>query len=918
MVKKLFLVFLLTPLFLINNVVAQQKINVQGKVIDKKTKEPVIFCVIHIKELEKWTITDSEGNFKLEGITPEVYTLETECLGYEKFALTFDLKRYSGQPLTLQIAPATYDMKEVTVVAQKGKDLNTSTVLSTAAIEHVQATSLGDIMQLIPGNIITNPDLADPQQLSIREIGSNANSAMGTALIVDGAPITNDGNMQVVTTAQSLSSDYATGMASTVAGGGVDIRAIPTENIESIEVIKGIPSVIYGDLTSGAVVLKTKSGRTPLELKLKTDPKNKQFSIGQGFNLTRTKSAINYNLEYSKSNADLRSKFHEYQRITGSAGWSKTFFTKNNPLSVNLKYSFYKTIDETKTDPDAMTNDEEYNSKEVGHRINFNGKWQLNKALITDISYSFSYSNTHQDSYQKRYRSGSSLEALSVATIEGENIGLYLPAVQLTEMTIDGRPITFYGQITAKKVNTFKNKTINTFLYGVDYKYTHNSGDGSIYDITNPPYVSSSTARPRSFDDIPAMKTLTFYFEDKLTFPIGSTRMTLQAGARINNFQASGLFKSDLGTYFEPRTNMSYELVKDKHKKVFKEFTLNLGIGRTYKAPSMLYLYPDMAYKDLKVMDWFPDEAEDRFPVFYTKMFDTSNPDLEPTENLKKEIGVDFNIAGIRGNVTFFDEKVENELGFESHYESIHYYTYDPEEVPDGTVPDLASLTKNYRDYFVSYQTPMNISETKKKGIEFDLRLGKVKSLYTEFSIDGAWLKTTRVYNTKEVYNLPSSGSSSQYEYLGVYAAGESRESERFNTNLRMVTHIPDLRLMITTTLQMIWIEKYNYPFYDKAPSYLINKDGDIIQFTNEMRTDPQYVRYVTEREEDYWQTESFPPLFMANLRLSKEISDNMSLSMYVNNFSNYRPLHEYDRSPSSYSRRNSTIYFGAELKIKL
>ena len=79
MVKKLFLVFLLTPLFLINNVVAQQKINVQGKVIDKKTKEPVIFCVIHIKELEKWTITDSEGNFKLEGITPEVYTLETEC-----------------------------------------------------------------------------------------------------------------------------------------------------------------------------------------------------------------------------------------------------------------------------------------------------------------------------------------------------------------------------------------------------------------------------------------------------------------------------------------------------------------------------------------------------------------------------------------------------------------------------------------------------------------------------------------------------------------------------------------------------------------------------------------------------------------------------------------------------------------------
>ena len=32
---------------------------------------------------------------------------------------------------------------------------------------------------------------------------------------------------------------------------GVDMREIPTDNIEKVEVVRGIPSVKYGELTSG-------------------------------------------------------------------------------------------------------------------------------------------------------------------------------------------------------------------------------------------------------------------------------------------------------------------------------------------------------------------------------------------------------------------------------------------------------------------------------------------------------------------------------------------------------------------------------------------------------------------------------------------------------------------------------------------
>jgi hypothetical protein len=47
-------------------------------------------------------------------------------------------------------------------------------------------------------------------------------------------------------------------------------------------VIRGIPSVEYGDLTSGAVIIKSKAGKEPLNIRVKTDPRIYQASAGRG------------------------------------------------------------------------------------------------------------------------------------------------------------------------------------------------------------------------------------------------------------------------------------------------------------------------------------------------------------------------------------------------------------------------------------------------------------------------------------------------------------------------------------------------------------------------------------------------------------------------------------------------------------
>jgi hypothetical protein len=239
------------------------------------------------------------------------------------------------------------------------------------------------------------------------------------------------------------------------------------------------------------------------------------------------------------------------------------------------------------------------------------------------------------------------------------------------------------------------------------------------------------------------------------------------------------------------------------------------------------------------------------------------------------------------------------------------------DSIPAGTKPDLSTLPVEYFDYIISYRSPINSLRTVKSGVEFRMDFGKIKALYTEFTIDGAYFRTTRYYSTVDYPRLPSSASPEQYPNIGMYPAGESRISERLNTNLRMVTQIPQLRMILSTTFQVIWFDKYWYPYYDEAPLYLFDKDGTITEYTEEMRTDPDFMRYYNEKTEFYYLTESLPPLFLANIRLSKEIEDKMLLSLFVNNFMNYRPMHQYIRS-ESYTRRNPSIYFGAEIKFKI
>ena len=61
------------------------------------------------------------------------------------------------------------------------------------------------------------------------------------------------------------------------------MRTISTDDIEKVEVVRGIPSVEYGDLTSGLIKIDRRKGGNQLNARFKADAFVKLAYVCMGF-----------------------------------------------------------------------------------------------------------------------------------------------------------------------------------------------------------------------------------------------------------------------------------------------------------------------------------------------------------------------------------------------------------------------------------------------------------------------------------------------------------------------------------------------------------------------------------------------------------------------------------------------------------
>ncbi len=84
--------FLLVPSF----AQAQTKTDLKGKVVEMGSARPLVGAEVALPDLDKWALTNQDGDFKITGLVPGRYRLEVYHLGYRKHEGSIDV-RESGE-----------------------------------------------------------------------------------------------------------------------------------------------------------------------------------------------------------------------------------------------------------------------------------------------------------------------------------------------------------------------------------------------------------------------------------------------------------------------------------------------------------------------------------------------------------------------------------------------------------------------------------------------------------------------------------------------------------------------------------------------------------------------------------------------------------------------------------------------------
>ncbi|MBS5540241.1 MAG: hypothetical protein KHX52_07840 [Phocaeicola plebeius] len=227
----------------------------------------------------------------------------------------------------------------------------------------------------------------------------------------------------------------------------------------------------------------------------------------------------------------------------------------------------------------------------------------------------------------------------------------------------------------------------------------------------------------------------------------------------------------------------------------------------------------------------------------------------------------------------------------------------------------------------------MNGSSSSRMGLEWVLDFDRIKAINTSIRIDGKYYR----YKGIDEVMVPSTSSLTDtngqpYKYIGYYVGGNGNYNgfmtQRLNTNLTLVTHVPKIRMIFSLRFEGTLLNtRQNLSEYSGGTrSYVLDSQSyylpsstqtDIYNGASYVATYPLY--YVSREdmetripfmEKFLWAAEhdkelynelsklvvksttgymfrkqGYSPYFSANLNVSKEIGKYLTVSFFANNF---------------------------------
>lgn len=915
---------------------------VSGKVTDSKSKEAVAGVVISIGRDYLWAISDENGRFLFDKVQEGTYQIETSCLGYVPFSTVLTLSPDTGE-LSIALSESTLALEEVVVTARKDDALNTSLSLDRNALNHLQMSNMADISALLPGGKTINPDLTSSNVISLRAGGSTAgNAAFGTALEVDGVRIGNNA---------------AFGQPS-----GMDTRSIAVDNIESVEVVTGVPSAEYGDLNSGMVRINTRKGRSPVNITLAANPRTWSASVSKGFDLKKDRGVLNVSGEWTRATKRLISPYTSYTRRGFSVAYSNTF-----AKVFRFEAGFTGNIGgmNSKDDPDAYKGEWERTRDNV-FRGNASLTWLLNRSWITNLKFdaSVSFRDNLNRHFLPQKTSAAPMPAVH-ATQEGYSIAAVLPTSYAFDRIVDSKELDYAASI---KYNWFRRwgETKNTLKAGVQWKASGNRGEGEYF---TDPSLASDGWRADPYSSYPFMHNLSVYAEDHFSLPVGKTTFEVTAGLRLENVFIKGSMYNGKTT-LSPRLNAKWTF--NRH------ISVRGGWGVSEKLPSFYVLFPKQEYNDIRTFDFSSSSGNTTY-IYYTQPYKMAyNPDLKWQRNSNAEVGIDASFLGTKVSLTGFCNITKNPYKYSNLYTP---FSYNILTQPDGFIMPAKPQVRVDRTSGIAYirgseseeWTAMEVATVNRTftkqlyqdngadilrtGAELIVDFPEIRPVRTSFRLDASYTFTE--YADEGLSYYYQSGWSHttlpdrSYQYVGIYANGGSstavvngRRTHNLDANLTAITHIPQARIIITCRLEMSLVRlsqnlsRYagrDYAFtvsesgktptggniYDGdsytaiLPVAYLGIDGYVHEFTEAQASDPEFANLILKSGNAYtFALDGYNPYFSANISITKEIGRHVSVSFFANNFTNSR------KAVTSYATGVSAIftpefYYGLTCRLK-
>ena len=995
MYKRIILLFLLIG-YGLSTTLAQHVI-VAGRITDDDTHKPIAFATILMKENGYWAITGDDGSFSMKNIPVGKATLTIQCLGYATRQLTLDIVKDIPR-LRITLKQETLKLDEVTVTAQrKNNESTTSYIIDRTALDNQQIVSVSDLSTLLPGGKTVNATLMNDNRMALRS-GSQegGNASFGTAIEVDGIRIDNN--------------------ASAGETAGASTRAISSSNIESVEIVTGIPSVEYGDLSNGVVKVNTRKGKSPFIVEGKMNQHTKQIALNKGFDLGHNKGVLNASIEHAKSFSNIASPHTAYQRNILSLHYMNIFMRESAPLTLNVGVTGNIGGYHAEADPDNELDD--YSKvRDNALRANFELNWLLNKRWITNLSLRGAFSTSDRTSESSAHTNSATTLAYIHAMNEGYFIATNYDSNPDAPVILGPTGYWNVKQYSASKPMNWSlrlkgdwtrrfGKVMSRLMLGAEYTGSRNNGRGTYYDDLR----YAPTWREFRHDDLPTLNNIALYAEEKVTIKTSKlSRMELTAGLRDDITMISG---SDYGTVnsLSPRFNGRYIFWQNRRKHTITDLVLHAGWGKSVKLPSFQILYPTPSYYDTEVFRSQSTADNTTLSAWYCRPSKAIyNPDLKWQYTNQTDIGIEMNIKGTRISLSAFHHRTYNAYMASNVYTPFSYnytpvaslenvsipsadriYTIDQEgiiTISDATgtmspirldVDQNGNKLYNTRRFYQTNTRYINASPIDRYGLEWIVDFKQIKALNTSLRLDGNYYyyksADETLFASMNNSNTKMTGTQEPYQYIGWYRGTNSAGaavtsvangaiSKALNLNTTITTHIPKIRLIVALRLEATL---YNY---HKAISELdgavrgiaLNSQADYTGDAFDSNTENKYIAVYPEyystwdnpdekipfAEKFLWAKDNDPTLYndlcnlvvksntpytmdpnrisayySANLSITKEIGDHVSVSFYANNFfNNMKTVHssQTDLNTSLFSSSYiPSYYYGLSLRLKL